>query len=100
MKSKAATGCGKSLQQQKPRGYESRQVFDIPPIVVEVTEHRAQIKRCPHCGELSVAAFPEGVSHKTQYGPRLKAFAVYLKNYGFLSYDRTAQASLICSPFR
>jgi transposase len=93
-------GCGRSLQHEKPRGYEPRQVFDIPPIIVEVTEHRAQIKRCPHCGELSIAAFPEGVNHKTQYGTRLKAFAVYLKNYGFLSYDRTAQAfvDLFCIP--
>jgi transposase len=89
---KSCNGCGKSLQNEKPRGHERRQVFDIPPIVVEVTEHRAQIKRCPHCGELSVAAFPDGVNHTTQYGTRLKAFAVYLKNYGFLSYDRTAQA--------
>ena len=85
-------GCGRSLQHHRARGYEPRQVFDIPPIVVEVTEHRAQIKRCPHCGELSVAAFPDGVSRTTQYGTRLKAFAVYLKNYGFLSYDRSAQA--------
>jgi len=85
-------GCGRSLQQEKPRGYEPRQVFDIPPIVVQVTEHRAQIKRCPRCGELTAAAFPSGVSHKTQYGTRLKAFAVYLKNHGFLSYSRTAQA--------
>jgi transposase len=93
-------GCGKSLQHEKPQGYEARQVFDIPPIVVEVTEHRAQIKRCPHCGELSVAAFPEGVNHSTQYGTRLKAHAVYLKNYGFLSYDRSAQAfaDLFCIP--
>lgn len=84
--------CGRSLKNVKPRGYTPRQVFDIPPIVVEVTEHRAQIKGCPRCGELSMGAFPEGVNHKTQYGTRLKAFAVYLKNYGFLSYQRTAQA--------
>jgi len=84
--------CGMSLKQQKPLGYEPRQVFDIPPIAVQVTEHRAQIKRCSHCGKLSVGAFPDGVSHKTQYGTRLKAFGVYLKNYGFLSYQRTAEA--------
>lgn len=85
-------GCGKSLQHTKPQGYEARQVFDIPPIVVEVTEHRAQVKRCASCGALSTAPFPEGVNHRTQYGARLKAYAVYLKNYGFLSYDRAAQA--------
>ena len=89
---KSCKGCGRSLQHEKPRGYEPRQVFDIPPIVVEVTEHRAQVKLCPHCGELSVAAFPEGVNHKTQYGARVMGFAVYLKSYGFLSYDRAAQA--------
>ena len=89
---KSCNGCGKSLHYEKPRGHERRQVFDIPRVIVEVTEHRAQIKRCSHCGELSQAAFPEGVEHKTQYGTRLKAHAVYLKNYGFLSYDRTAQA--------
>jgi transposase len=93
-------GCGASLEYQKPRGYEPRQVFDISPIVVEVTEHRAHIKRCPHCGELSQAAFPDEVSHKTQYGTRVQAFAVYLKNYGFLSYQRTAEAlaDLFCTP--
>ena len=70
--------CGRSLQHEKPRGYEPRQVFDIPPIVMEVTEHRGQIKCCPHCRELSVGAFPEGVSHTTQYGTRVQAFAVYI----------------------
>ncbi len=89
---KRCRSCGTSLKDVKSRGYTPRQVFDIPPIVVEVTEHRAQIKRCPHCGELSAGAFPQGVSHKTQYGTRVRAFAVYLKNYGFLSYQRTAEA--------
>ena len=73
---KACHDSGKSLQREKPRGYEARQVFDIPPIVVEVTEHRGQIKRCLRCGKLSIAAFPEGVNHRTQYGTRLKARGV------------------------
>ena len=84
--------CGRSLKNVKLRGYVPRQVFDIARITVEVTEHRAQIKRCPHYGELSLGEFPEGVTHKAQYGTRLRAFAVYLKNYGFLSYQRTAEA--------
>jgi transposase len=84
--------CGQSLKDGKPRGYERRQVFDIPQITVEVTEHQAEEKRCSHCGELTVAEFPEGIDHNTQYGRRLQAFAVYMKNYGLLSYKRTAEA--------
>ena len=60
--------------------------------LLKVAEHRAQIKRCSHSGELSQGEFPEEVTHKTQYGTRLRAFAVYLKNYGFPSYQRTAEA--------
>jgi transposase len=84
--------CGRSLKDEKVRRFERRQVFDIPPIAVEVSEHRAEQKRCSHCGELNVAEFPEGIGHKTQYGKMLQAFAVYLKNYGLLSYERTAEA--------
>jgi transposase len=84
--------CGRSLKDEKVRGYKRRQVFEIPPIAVEVSEHRAEQKRCSHCGELTIAEFPEGIEHKTQYGRRLQAFAVYLKNYGLLSYSRTAEA--------
>ena len=83
--------CGKSLKREKVIEYDKRQVFDIPPIKVEVTEHRVEIKACARCGELSTAIFPEGITHKAQYGDRLKAHAVYIKNYGLLSYERAAE---------
>ena len=83
--------CGKSLKREKVIEYDKRQVFDIPPIKVEVTEHRAEIKACDRCGEVSAAVFPEGITHKAQYGNRLKAYAVYIKNYGLLSYERAAE---------
>jgi len=83
--------CGKSLKKEKVIEYDRRQVFDIPPIKVEVTEHRGEIKACDRCGEVSTAAFPKDVTHKAQYGDRLKAYAVYIKNYGLLSYERAAE---------
>ena len=83
--------CGKSLAEQEPIGYEKRQVFDVPEIKLEVTEHRAQIKECDACGWRTTGEFPEGVTQKAQYGQRVKSFAVYIKNYGLVPYERTAE---------
>ena len=83
--------CGCSLKHKQPVDYDCRQVFDIPPIAVEVTEHQAEIKECDMCRTVNTAAFPEGVTHKVQYGDSLKAHALYLKNYCLLPYDRAAE---------
>ena len=50
------------LQSVEPEGHERRQVFDIPPVQVEVTEHQAEIKRCPGCGQLVKGSFPEDMT--------------------------------------
>ena len=84
-------GCGKPLKDHPAHDYERRQVFDVPPVAVEVTEHRAEIKDCPECGQTTVASFPAEVAGMVQYGERLNAYAVYLKNYALLPYGRTAE---------
>ena len=83
--------CGRCLADEIPIDVERRQVFDIPPIQMEVTEHQAEIKHCSHCGYLNKAAFPEQVKAPVQYGPRLKAIAVYLRQYQLLPYNRTRE---------
>jgi len=83
--------CGRCLTDEAPSDVEKRQVFDIPPIEVEVTEHQAEIKPCSHCGHLNRATFPEQVKAPAQYGPRLKAIAVYLRQYQLLPYNRTRE---------
>lgn len=86
--------CGSSLIDTELSGYRKRQVFDLPPIKVEVTEHRAEDKICPCCGHLNEACFPKGVSQPTQYGPRIKAICTYLSQYQLLPYERTAELFL------
>jgi transposase len=84
-------GCGTSLRGQPVQGYDRRQVFDVPPIRVEVTEHRSEIKRCPACGKRCVGEVPGEVRRAVQYGPRLRSFAIYLKDYALLPFHRNAQ---------
>lgn len=83
--------CGFSLQDIEATAYETRQVFDLPVIKVEVTEHRAEIKQCPQCGKHHKAQFPDHVTQPVQYGDRVKAVSVYLMNYQFIPYERTQE---------
>ena len=39
--------------------YTARQVFDLPPIVMQITEHRAVKKTCSHCGTINAGVFPK-----------------------------------------
>src|ERR1019366_9008223 len=87
---------GDGLGQEPVLNYESRQVFDLPPRSLEVTEHRAEIKCCPHCAAQVRAAFPAGVSAPVQYGPRFQSLMVYLNQQQLLPYDRLA---LLCEDF-
>jgi transposase len=85
------TSCGHSLEEVPVRRKETRQVFDLPPLHVEVTQHEAEVKMCPHCQTIHTASFPDHVQHHVQYGPRLKALVVYLTHYQLLPYERTAE---------
>lgn len=83
--------CGCSLESVDATAQRRRQVVDLPPIQLEVTEHRGEIKCCPGCGCLNEAAFPEEVKTSVQYGSRIKSLLVYLNQYQLLPYERTCQ---------
>ncbi len=84
---------GGSLRQAPLAGYEKRQVFELPEKLLEVTEHRAEIKICPVSGREVRAPFPAEVSVPAQYGPRFKTTMVYLNYYQALPYERLTQLS-------
>lgn len=83
--------CQTDLSEVAPTGYERRQVFDIPPVQIEVTEHQAEIKQCPGCLQTVKGQFPPGVQQPTQYGARLQAQASYFNNYHFIPLARTEE---------
>jgi transposase len=70
---------------------ERRQVLDLPRIRLTVTEHQALHVRCAACQAVSVGAFPAEAPSRAQYGPRLRAFAVYLVQQQFVPYGRVRE---------
>jgi transposase len=79
--------CGNTLPKTSDC-YDSRQVFDLPSIEIQVTEHRAIKKTCTVCGKRNTAPFPKGLNQEAQYGNNLKSLCVYLQNYQMLPYAR------------
>jgi transposase len=84
-------GCGGDLAGAPVVGVESRQVFDLPPIRLEVTQHDLVVRECS-CGTVTKARPPAGVNAPVQYGPRIAGAGVYLFHGQFLSKGRTAAA--------
>lgn len=83
--------CRQSLAAVAAQDYDKRQVLEVPPLRFEVTEHQAEIKVCPHCQQNNRAAFPEGVTHRMQYGEGVKALSTYLTTYQLLPVERTTE---------
>jgi transposase len=78
---KVCAACGAPLSEATANGHTARQVFDLPePQPLVVTKHRAHQCCCSACGTETRAAFPEDVTAPVQYGPRIAALVIYLRN--------------------
>ena len=78
----SALGCGTVV--------ETRQVFDLPTLRHEVTEHQVHETKCI-CGKVHRGVFPADVTAPTQYGPRIKAAAVTLTSHHMMPVARTGE---------
>ena len=79
--------CGEDLSQQPALDFQRRQVFDLPALKLECTEHRAEIKECPCCQRTCTAPFPADIKAPVQYGKNFRTLLAYL-------YDAQEGASL------
>jgi transposase len=82
--------CGAGLADAIEVGREARQVFDLPDLALEVTEHQVIARRCA-CGQVTRGRAPQGVSAPASYGPRIAGLAVGLWHGQFLAKARVAE---------
>lgn len=70
--------CGTGLALAVSAGVTRRQVRDVAPAVVTITEHRLHRRRC-ECGQVTTAPAPTGVAAApVSYGPNVRSWVVYL----------------------
>src|SRR5215813_7288874 len=69
------TTCGTCHAPLSPTAWqwvERRQVHELPPLGLAVTEHQIAHVRCRACGATTRGEVPAGVRAPVQYGPRLR----------------------------
>jgi transposase len=67
------------------------QVYDLPPVVIEATEHQSEVKCCPKCEILSTGKFPHEAQNSIQYGPEIQSMIVYAMEYQLIPSDRVCE---------
>ena len=83
--------CGTDLSGEKVFAHRRHQVTDILPAPEpEVTEHVAQSKMCPCCGEVTEGELPAHVRARASFGPETHAQAANLACGNFLPAGRAA----------
>jgi transposase len=83
--------CQADLRDVKSHCVERRQVVDVPPARLSITEHQAERTCCPHCSPETRAAFPTEVPAPVQYGSGIGALAGYLVTHHLHPFKRAAE---------
>lgn len=82
--------CGGNLSKHPEQLVSTRQLIDIPTIVLKCIEHQLYKKQCS-CGHTTVSAFPKHVASRVQYGPNVESLVGYLHARQYLPYARTKE---------
>jgi len=85
------TCCGADLAGAEFVSQEVRQVFEVPQPTIVVTEHRTYKVRC-FCGQTNEATFPPEARAPACYGPRVRAYGLYLLARQHVPFERAAEA--------
>lgn len=81
------TCCGNSLTDTHSEFFGKRQVYDIPPIEIKVTEHRVYERICS-CGHKSKASWPTGVDAPVSYGSNITSLVGYFHTRQYIPFKR------------
>ncbi|MFZ0446755.1 MAG: IS66 family transposase [Bacillus sp. (in: firmicutes)] len=84
-------GCGELLENESAVQVKTRQVFDIPTIQLEVTQHETEVKKCVSCGTKTESTFPKDVQHHVQYGTNVQSMVLYMMQYQLIPFARTRE---------
>ncbi len=79
--------CGKDLSDSPLELIGRRQVFDLPVIKVETTEHQCFKKVCS-CGHETTACFPAHVTSPVSYGSNIESLVGYLHTRQYVPFKR------------
>lgn len=83
--------CGYDITNITPVFKERRQVYDLPPAKLIVTEYQQYVRQCPCCQAKIAATFPVSVNNHVQYGNGVMALCSLLSNGFHLSIQNISQ---------
>lgn len=83
--------CGANLCEIDVERVECRQVHDLPPLRLEITEHQTEVKTCPDCQWENRGDFPAAVNSVVQYGSGIKGLMIDLLDGQLLPSERVCQ---------
>ena len=84
------SSCGNNLNNDAEQLVSTRQLIDIPIIILKCIEHQVYKKQCS-CGHTTVSNFPKHVANPVQYGPNVESLVAYLHARQYLPYGRTKE---------